>query len=135
GSGSVYRSLDAIPQSPMRVGVDYIDEGVQIRIPNDRAYSGQLFWYGITQPPALSASTQPFIQPPAARILIVIEAVRIWAEDFDRNGALADRMANRFARELPPWLTQIRKHLQSRYRLTPLVPDLYYPNSAWMRWS
>jgi len=84
----VYPTLTSIPDYPWTPGLDYLDEGTTIRMPNNMAWTGSLYWYGIVGPQAISASVQPVIQPPPARILIVIDAVRSFAEQFVRNGAL-----------------------------------------------
>src|ERR1700730_6964824 len=108
----VYPTLTSIPDYPWTPGLDYLDEGTTIRMPNNMAWTGSLYWYGIVGPQAISASVQPVIQPPPARILIVIDAVRSFAEQFVRNGALIDQMEAKWAREWPDQMTAIRKHLR-----------------------
>lgn len=115
GAG-VYPSLTAVPDYPWMPGVDYLDEGVRIRIPNNIAWSGPLYWYGVTPPQQISASVQPILQPPPARILIVVEAVRSFAEEYLRNAALADQMAGKFERAWGENMTLIRKHLRGNGR-------------------
>lgn len=112
GKVGIYPRLDAIPQYAWTPGVDYLDEGVQIRIPNNQAWSGQLYWYGITPPAELSDTVPPILQPPAARMLIVIEAVRQFAESFARNPNLQATMSDRWNRDFGPWMTAIRTHFR-----------------------
>lgn len=92
GKGGIYTSLSDIPSNPWRPGIDYMLEGTQIRIPNNNTYSGTLYWYGIGQPPAITAVVQPSLFPEASRELIAIEAVRQYAKEFARSGPLADAM-------------------------------------------
>ncbi len=40
GKANIYPSLNAVPNYPWVPGVDYLDEGTQIRMPNNIAYSG-----------------------------------------------------------------------------------------------
>jgi hypothetical protein len=112
GKASIYPNLDAIPGYAWTPGIDYLDEGTQIRIPNNQSWNGQLYWYGITPPAELSATVAPILQPPASRVLIAIEAVRQFAESFARNPALESMMAQRFARDFGPWMTTIRTHFR-----------------------
>lgn len=92
GKTGIYPSLSAIPDSPWREGYDYLNEGTQIRIPNNTSYAGTLYWRGITPPPDITASTQPVLFPEAARELIVIDAVRQFASEYDRNAGLVELM-------------------------------------------
>jgi hypothetical protein len=108
----VFPTLTAIPDYPWTPGIDYLDEGTQIRMPNNLSWTGQLYWRGVVGPPAITASVQPVLQPPAARILVVLEAARSFAEEYVRNGPLADRMAARFEREFASQMTSIRRHLR-----------------------
>lgn len=111
----VYPSLNSIPDYPWTPGTDYLDEGVQIRMMNNVPYTGTLFWQGIVPPQQISATVQPVIQPPAARILICIKAVQAYAEEAVRNGALSDQMQIRWDREFPKQMTLIRKHFRGRH--------------------
>ncbi len=52
------------------------------------------------------------IQPPTARILIVIKGVQIFAEEFLRNASLSDQMQIRWEREWPKYATMIRRHFR-----------------------
>lgn len=110
--GRIYPTLSSIPDYPWIPGRDYLDEGTTVRMPNNVPWTGSLYWYGVTPPQAISATVQPVIQPPPARILVVIEAVRSFAEEYVRNGALADEMSAKWDREWPVQITVIRKHLR-----------------------
>lgn len=121
GMTSIYPNLNAVPDYPWVPGVDYLDEGTRIRMPNNVPWSGSLYAYGLTMPAAISASQEPFIQPPQSRVLIVIRAVQSFAEEGNRNPALADRMAARWAREWPKNAVMIRKHFRGPRALGPLV--------------
>ena len=110
--GKVFPSLASVPDYPWTPGLDYLDEGTQIRMPNGLKWTGPLYWYGVSGPQQISASVQPVLQPPPARILIVIDAVRTFAEEFTRNAGLADQMEAKWAREWPTQMTSIRRHLR-----------------------
>lgn len=112
GKAGIFPSLDAIPSYPWVPGVDYLDEGTRIRMPNQTAWQGRLYWYGITPPQEISATVQPMLQPPASRILIVIEAVRQFAESYARNPDLASMMDRQWARTFGPQMTAIRTHFR-----------------------
>ena len=111
----VYLSLSAIPSYPWNPGQDYLDEGSTIRMPNNTPYTGTLYWQGITPPQQISASVQPILNPPAARILICIKAVQTFAEEAIRNPSLVDEMQMRWDREFPEQMTAIRKHFKGRH--------------------
>jgi hypothetical protein len=113
GYGGIYTALNNIPDSPWVDGVDYINEGSQIRIPNNRTYSGTLYWYGVGQPADISASVQPSLFPEDSRELIVIEAARRFGQEGNRNLSLADEMKIEFANKWPiycmRWKTQYKQ--------------------------
>lgn len=92
GKVRIFENLAAIPDYPWVEGVDYLDEGTQIRIPNNQTYGGTLYWRGIAPYADITASVQPSLLPPPFRILIVYEAVRRYAEEGLRSVELADRM-------------------------------------------
>ena len=108
----VYPTLSAVPDYPWSPGIDYLDEGTLIRMPNGISWAGPLYWYGVVGPQAISASVQPVIQPPPARILIVIDAVRTFSEQAVRNVQLVDQMDMKWEREWGTQMTSIRKHLR-----------------------
>jgi hypothetical protein len=111
GRATIYPSLSAIPGYAWTPGIDYLDEGITIRMPNNTPYAGPLYWYGITPSQQLSASVQPVLMPPPIRILSVIDGVKNFAESANvRNAELADRMATRFEKEFGEAMTLLRKH-------------------------
>ncbi len=121
GNASIYPNLDAVPDYPWQPGLDYLDEGTTIRIPNNIAWQGPLYWYGITAPQRISASVQPSIMPPQARVLIVIQAVIIFASEFERTPALVDEMNARWDTQWPKYATVLRKHFRGGRSLGPLT--------------
>lgn len=112
GKVQIYMDLTSVPFAPLRPGIDYLDEGTQIRMPNNTPWTGTLYFQGMTAPALMSASVQPVLQPPPARILIVIEAVRDFAESAARNEALVAAMDRRWDREFGPAMTAIRTHFR-----------------------
>lgn len=121
GMAQIYPSLNAVPDYPWLPGIDYLDEGTQIRIPNNIAWSGTLYWRGVTPPEAISATVQPVIQPPPSRILIVIKGVQIFANEYLRNAALSDQMQIEWERQWPKQVTMLRKHFRGAAGLGPLT--------------
>lgn len=116
----IYPNLVAIPDYPWTPGRDYLDEGTQVRMPNNQAWSGTLYWQGVTPPQALSASVQPVLEPPPARLLIALRAARDFASEGKRDPELYQLMDRRYAEQWAKWATVIRKHLRGRGRLGPL---------------
>ena len=108
GKVNIYSSLSSIPDMPLLEGVDYLWEGSQIRIPNNRTWSGTLYWRGIAPVLALSATNQPTLTPPPARILIVYEAVRAYATEGGRNMELAQQMAQEYGISLARWCLTLK---------------------------
>lgn len=108
GKTGIYPNLGCIPGSPWREGFDYLNEGTQIRIPNDGTYAGTLYWRGITPPPSISATSQPVLQPVNARRLIVVKAVMRFASEYARNDALAARMSAEFDETFPRWCLTLK---------------------------
>lgn len=96
-------SLSGLLDTPWVQGYDYLNEGTQIRIPDNRSFGGTLYWYGIPNPPDITASTQPSIFPEAARELIVIDAVRQFSTEYVRNPDLASAMSAEWGDAWPTW--------------------------------
>jgi hypothetical protein len=113
GKVKIFPSLSSIPNSPWREGYDYLQEGGQIRIPNDRTYSGTLYWRGIVQPADIDATHSPALLPEASRELIVIEAVRDYASQGERLPSLRDAKASEYGLELARWLLVWRTQFSS----------------------
>jgi hypothetical protein len=112
GYVGIYPSLNAIPDMPWVKGLDYLDEGTLIRIPNNRTYGGTLYWRGIATPADIASGTQPALRPAPARVLIVIKAVWNFALEGGARPALADAMERMWAQQFPVhmagWKTRFR---------------------------
>ena len=108
GKVNIYSSLASIPNSPLVEGVDYLWEGTQIRIPNNRTYTGTLYWRGIAPAEALSSTVQPTLSPPPARILIVLEAARSFCVEGGRNPELAQQLAQEYGVALSRWCLTLK---------------------------
>jgi hypothetical protein len=82
GHAEIYPSLASIPDAPLSPGEDFIFEGALLRIPNNKT---RLFPAGpyarlvIRPDTAISAASQPVLQPKAARLLLVWKALEYWA--------------------------------------------------------
>lgn len=113
GHVAVFRSLSDYPDSPLIEGVDYLNEGTQIRIPNNRTEAATLYWTGIPTPADISSSVEPAIRPAPARMLIVLKAVKNFAEEGDQMPELADRMAVRYRQELQKWMLVFKTAFRS----------------------
>lgn len=100
----IFRNLSDYPDNALVEGVDYLNEGTQIRIPNNRTDASTLYWMGVPTPDDIDASTAPSIRPIPARILIVIKAVENFAREGSRNPQLADEMEHMWAKEFPKWM-------------------------------
>jgi hypothetical protein len=103
GHTGIYPSLTAIPSFPWREGIDYLNEGTQIRIPNNGTYAGTLYWRGITPPPVISAVSQPVLLPVSDRKLIVLHAAIGFASEYDRNPGLAASLQGQFDARFARW--------------------------------
>jgi hypothetical protein len=108
GKMNVYSSIQAIPDNPLIEGQDYLWEGNQIRIPNNGTYTGTLYWRGIAPLLAITATNQPTLTPPPARILIVLEAVRAFATEGMRNPELAQQMAQEYGLSFARWCLTLK---------------------------
>jgi len=111
-SARIYANLGDIPNRPWLEGVDYIREGTQIRIPNNRTYAGTLYWQGIVNPPDIDANHQPSLFPEAARELIVFDAVENFALNYLRQPDLAGAMGAAFQKAWGVWCTVWRKQFR-----------------------
>lgn len=103
GKAMIYPSLNAIPDSPWREGWDYLNEGTQIRIPNNGTYAGTLYWRGIAPVLDITATNQPALLPVASRILIVYKAVWTYALAGNRKQDLAQQMQALYEKRWPHW--------------------------------
>jgi len=96
GKGGIFASLNDIPTNPLIEGVDYMNEGTQIRALNGSTLPSTLYWYGIGQPADIDATHQPAINPESARELIGIRAAYNFGTEGNRNPALSTAMAARY---------------------------------------
>lgn len=120
GKGGIFQSLNDIPTFPLREGVDYMNEGTQIRSLNNTTLPATLYWYGISQPADIDATHQPALMPEAARELIAIRAAYNFGTEGNRNAPLSQTMAARYGYPLAEnpgrfafwcltWKTQFRQ--------------------------
>lgn len=112
GHVAVFRNLSDYPDNPMREGVDFLNEGTQIRIPNDRTEQATLYAHFIPTPADIAADVDAAIRPAPARRLIVLKAAEWFGREGGRDYALADDMkmeyAGEFAKHMLVWRTQFR---------------------------
>lgn len=113
GKAEIFPTLASWPDFPWVEGYDYINEGTQIRLPNNRTWNSGLFWYGIVQPPDITSSSQPVIFPEAARELIPLRAASMFAEEGATNTTLADRLEGRYQAAWTRWCLAWRTQWQS----------------------
>lgn len=113
GKALILPSLASFPDYAWIEGLDYISEGTQIRLTNNRTWSGELYWYGVPQPPNISASSQPVLFPEGSRELIVYRAVALFAEEGEQNSGLADRMEARYQQALGRWLLALKNQFSN----------------------
>ena len=103
GKAGIYDNLASIPYFPWVDGVQYLDEGTRIRIPNNGTYSGTLWWRGITPPADIDATHQPALFPEASRELIVMDAVRQFAGEPGGDPATQQTMQGEWEKAWPQW--------------------------------
>lgn len=108
----VYHSLNDVPDDPYAPGVDYLDEGTQIRWPNNRTGPATLYYQGIPPLADIAADSAPSLQPKEARELIVIRAVELWAAENNRRPDLVDAMRAEWASLFPVWMLRFRKRFR-----------------------
>ena len=108
GKVNIYNSLSAIPDYPLVEGQDYLWEGSQIRIPNNGTWVGTLYWRGVAPVQEISASVQPTIVPPPARILIVLEAARAFMAEGGRSPDKVQSLAAEYGVNLARWLLALK---------------------------
>jgi len=104
GKAMIFPNQASFPDYPWVEGSDYVNEGTQIRLTNLRTWSTPLYWYGVTPPGDISASLQPALFPEASRELIVLEAVKQFALEGERQNGLLERMQLELDRAYPRWL-------------------------------
>jgi hypothetical protein len=123
GKVNIYKSVTAVPGYMLMPGVDYLEEGNRIEIPNNRTYAGSLYWRGITAPQDINATTPPVLQPPPSRSLITMCAVKNFAQAGNINPDLAAQMAEQWSREFPRWMLVYRTQFTGGGVLGPLVSN------------
>lgn len=102
GRVQIYQSVRDIPDRPWRPGLDYLDEGSQIRLPRNRTHSGTLYYRGIVMPPALSATEQPHLLPTDASELTALRAAKNFAASGNiRNAELLRELRLRWLERFP----------------------------------
>lgn len=110
GKAIIFPDLGSFPDFPWVEDYDYVNEGTQIRLPNNRTWNSTLYWYGVVQPPEMTSTVQPVLFPEASRELIWWRAVADFANEGDNNEKLAAKMEGRynqaFARWCLAWKTQ-----------------------------
>lgn len=133
GKTMIYPSLSAIPDYPWQPGFDYLDEGTQIRIPNNRTYVGTLYYRGIIQPVDIDATHQPALNPEASRELIVWRAVAEYAKEPGITGAKADIMntaETQYGRAFSRWMLVWKTQFAGGGAITPITTSVVGP--AWV---
>jgi hypothetical protein len=105
------RSTSRYPDEDLVEGVDFINEGTQIRMVNERVES-TLYWNGIPTPTDISASQEPALRPAPARRLIVIKAVLTFSREGNQTPMTTQEMEGyyntEFAKWCLTWKTQFR---------------------------
>jgi hypothetical protein len=126
GKTKIYTARTAVPECPLSVGYDYLDEGNRIEIPNNRTYAGTLYWRGITPPTKIDATTPPALNPPPARELITFIAVKNFGQAGNINPDLAASMTELWSRSFPRWMLVYRTQYASGGALGPLTSSPIY---------
>lgn len=108
GAYAIYRQRSDIPDFPLQRGVDYQDEGIRIRMPNNRASSIQWpdastpWFYGNLPTVTIGSSNEPTLVPVDRRELLVWGACA-------RVGIMLDRDVSEFERKyaegIQDWIT------------------------------
>ncbi len=119
--GKVYQDQASVPAAPWVPGIDYLDEGDTIRMPNNVPWDGTLYWYGVAMPQRMSGTVQPVLQLPAARYLVPILAASQFSRNAGKNVPLADTLLQQYQQRYGNVCTAIRKHLRGPRALRPLI--------------
>lgn len=110
GKTLILPSLASFPDFAWIEGLDYVNEGTQIRLPNNRTWTSPLYWYGVPQPPDITASVNPILNPEGARELIVLRAATMFLEEGNASETLSNRLQARYreawGRACLAWKTQ-----------------------------
>jgi hypothetical protein len=106
------RSTSRYPDPDLIEGVDYMNEGTQIRMMNERV-EPTLYWMGIATPADITASEQPAIRPAPARRLIVLKAAETFGREGQRDLSLADDMERLYVREFARHMLTFRSQFRT----------------------
>jgi hypothetical protein len=106
------RSTSRYPDPDLIEGQDYMNEGTQIRMMNERVES-TLYWMGIATPTDISASQEPALRPAPARRLIVIKAAETFGREGQRDLSLADDMERLYAKEFAKHMLTLRSQFRT----------------------
>jgi hypothetical protein len=106
------RSTSRYPDPDLLEGVDYMNEGTQIRMLNERS-EPTLYWMGIPTPADISASVEPSLRPAPARRLFVIKAAETFGREGQRDLSLADDMERLYAREFAKHMQVFRSQFRN----------------------
>lgn len=101
------RNTTRYPDPDLIEGVDYVNEGTQIRMVNERS-EPTLYWNGIPGLTDISASQAAALRPASSRRLIVLKAVEGFAREGGRNYALADDISAQYDKEFRKWMLVFR---------------------------
>lgn len=105
-------------------GLDFLDEGVQIRMPNGRAYTGTLYARFVPTPPDISPASPPVLQPADAREMIVQRALIAWAAEGHVRPDLVALAEARWPRAFAEWMLMYRRRFRGGGGL--LDPSRWY---------
>jgi hypothetical protein len=114
GKARIFPTQNSFPDYAWIEGLQYVNEGTQIRLPNGQTWATPLYWYGIQAPADISASLQPSLFPEPSRELIVYEAVKqLSLEGGTRNAELAQLMDDQLSRAYPRWFAVWKNQFSS----------------------
>ena len=128
GKVGIYENTQDFPDFAWIEGGDFINEGTQIHLMNGDTWTQPLYWYGVAMPADIDATHQPALFPPSARELIVLQAVRRFAKDANRNPDLAATMQDEYDRAFMKWCLVFRTQFRSGGALGPLTSGIMVPN-------
>lgn len=122
GHVGIYPTLESIPDFPWQPGLDYLDEGTQIRIPYNNSYASTLYWRGVATPSDITALVAPAIRPAPARRLIVLKAAMEFGSEGGSRPDIVQAAEREWAREFPRWMLNFR----SRFRTGGVIAVYAY---------
>ena len=141
-NAKIFQSLNDIPTNPLIQGIDYMNEGTQIRALNNGQLPGTLYWYGVSQPPDMNATDQPTLKPEPSRELIAIRAAYNFGTEGNRNPSLAQTMATVYGYPLAQapgrfafWALTLKTQYKASGRVTWTGRDLATRGYGNFQWS